>query len=53
MNILQVMQTVDKAWRNVAKTTIVNCFRSCVFLLGAAEDDTSIFIIENTVTDRE
>jgi len=53
IDILQAMRIVDKTWRNVTTTTIVNCFRSCGFVLDAEEDDIFIPIIENTVTDGE
>jgi hypothetical protein len=53
IDILQAMRIVCLAWRNVTITTIMNCFRSCTFLLGAKEDGTLIHVIENIVTDRE
>lgn len=51
IEILQAMRIVDKTWRNVTTTTIVNCFRSCGFVLEAEKDDTLMPIIENTDTD--
>lgn len=51
IDILQAMRIVDKTWRNVTTSTIVNCFRSCGFVLEAEEDDTLMPIIENTDTD--
>ncbi|XP_025410675.1 tigger transposable element-derived protein 6-like [Sipha flava] len=40
VDILQAMRIVDKIWRNVTTTTIVNCFRSCGFVLEAEKDGT-------------
>jgi hypothetical protein len=51
IDILQVMHIVDKMWRNLTKTTIVNCFRSYGFVLEVEKDDTLLLIIENTDTD--
>lgn len=51
IDILQAMRIVDKTWRNVTTTTIVNCFRSCGFVLEAEKDDTLMPIIKNTDTD--
>jgi hypothetical protein len=51
IDIIQAMRIVDKTWRNVTTTTIVNCFRSCGFVLEAEKDDTLMPIIENTDMD--
>jgi uncharacterized protein YfbU (UPF0304 family) len=51
IDILQVMRIVDKTWKNVTMTTIVNCFRSCRFVLETEKDDTLMLVIENTDTE--
>ncbi|XP_025407157.1 tigger transposable element-derived protein 6-like, partial [Sipha flava] len=51
IDILQAMRIVHKTWRNIATSTIVNCFRTCGFVLESEKDDTLMPIIENTDTD--
>lgn len=52
LGVLQALRFIDKPRRNVTTTTIVNCFKSCGFLLGSEKDDILSPNIENTVTDK-
>ncbi|XP_025197064.1 tigger transposable element-derived protein 6-like [Melanaphis sacchari] len=51
IDILQAMRIVDRTWRNVTTSTIVNCFRSCGFVLKIEKIDTLMPIIENNDSD--
>lgn len=31
INVLHAIRMIDKAWRNISKTTILNCFNKCGF----------------------
>lgn len=52
LSVLQTLRFIDKPCRNVTTTKIVNCFKSCGFLLGSEKNDILSPNVENTVTDK-
>lgn len=51
LDVLQAMRFVDKSWRNVTESTIVNCFRTCGFDQGSTStDDKEMY---NNLTEEE
>ncbi|XP_057340566.1 tigger transposable element-derived protein 6-like [Microplitis mediator] len=38
INVLHAIRMIDKAWRNVSESTIVNCFRTCGFTTTQREE---------------